>query len=407
MGVSGKWEEGFRAAVKTGRQGWTVGNNSGRVRLKIRAKELRTGSANLPFPWTAESVGDALLLINRIYPVWMKGEVSLKEAIAEVSGTSDKLARTVAKSWPAIVESFRESLQEGRNQILDTTYRDNYEPYLNEALRLLRSRTAPADGHALLQRTLQRWKGKPSSRAACCLALRNLMDHAVSRHKMPAGWQISQTSIQELRGRPAEKKTKATLTDQEALDLIEAVGTRNEGWGNVLRLMVLYGVRPIELQFLAPRLTDQGDLGLWCSYRKISGPNRCDPRWLQPLPLRDSLGETVKWNLCQTLNAGLLELPAGRDGDFRKLNGRYVLNHLNRQPEWEQLKDKYEASGMWLRPYSFRDGYSVRAHRHGIETAQICRAMGHGIAAHSRAYESATDATTREAFERFSQIKTL
>ena len=222
---------------------------------------------------------------------------------------------------------------------------------------------------------------------------------------MPAGWQISQTSIRELRGRPAEKKTKATLPDQEVLDLIEAVGTRNEGWGNVLRLMVLYGLRPIELQYLSPRLTDQGDLGLWCSYRKISGPNRCDPRWLQPLPLRNNLGEIVNWNLCQALNAGLLELPAGRDGDFRKLNGRYVLNHLNRQPEWKQLKEKYETKGMWLRPYSFRDGYSVRAHRYGIETAQICRAMGHGLAAHSRAYESATDATTREAFERLSQIK--
>ena len=93
MGALAKWEEGFRAAVKTGRQGWTVGNNSGRVRLKIRAKDLRTDSANLPFPWTAEAVGDALLLINRLYPIWMKGEVSLKQAIAEVSGTSDKLAR--------------------------------------------------------------------------------------------------------------------------------------------------------------------------------------------------------------------------------------------------------------------------------------------------------------------------
>ena len=140
-----KWEEGFRAAVKTGRQGWTVGNNSGRVRLKIRAKDLRTDSANLPFPWTAEAVGDALLLINRLYPIWMKGDVSLKQAIAEVSGASDKLASTVTKTWPQIIESFRISLQEGRNQILDMTYRDNYEPYLNEALRLLRSRTAPAD----------------------------------------------------------------------------------------------------------------------------------------------------------------------------------------------------------------------------------------------------------------------
>ena len=154
--MAGKWEERFRAAVKTGRQGWTVGNNSGKVRLKIRAKDLRTDSANLPFPWTAEAVGDALLLINRVYPLWMHGDVSLKQAIAEVTGTSDKLKPTANKGWPSIVESFRESLQEGRNQILDSTYRDNYEPYFNEALKALRSRSSPADGHELLKQTLKR-----------------------------------------------------------------------------------------------------------------------------------------------------------------------------------------------------------------------------------------------------------
>ncbi len=401
--MGAKWEEGFRAAVKTGRPGWTVGNNSGKVRLKIRAKDLRTDSANLPFPWTADAVGDALLLINRVYPQWMEGTASLKQAIAEVTGKSDKLSAASTQGWPSIVESFRESLQEGRNQILDTTYRDNYQPYLLEALRALRGRPGPIDGHDLLKRTLKNWKGKPSSRAACCLALRNLMDHAVSRHNMPTSWRISQTSIKELRGRPAEKKTKATLTDDEVLQLIEAVDSRNNAWGNVFRLMVLYGLRPVELQYLAPRRTDQGDLGLWCSYRKISGPNRCDPRWLLPLPLEEPEGEQISWNLCQAIDAGLLELPIGRNGDLRKLNGRYVLNHLNRQPEWLELKQKYEAKGMWLRPYSFRDGYSVRAHRYGIETAQICRAMGHGLAAHSRAYESATDATTRAAFEAATQ----
>ena len=136
----------------------------------------------------------------------MKGDVSLKQAIAEVTGTSDTLKPTASNGWPSIVESFRETLQEGRNQILDSTYRDNYEPYFNEALKALRSRSSPADGHELLKQTLKRWAGKPSSRTACCLALRNLMDHAVSRHQMPASWRISQTSIKELRGRPAEKR---------------------------------------------------------------------------------------------------------------------------------------------------------------------------------------------------------
>ena len=403
--MAATWEGGFRAAVKTGRSGWTVVNDYGRMRLKIRAKDLRPDAANLPFDWSPDLVADALLLINRVYPIWMKGEVTLKQAMAEVMGTSDKLAHKVLKGWPSIVASFKESLQEGRNQILDATYRDNYQPYLYEAMRLLRSKGAPSDGHELLQHTLQKWKGKPSSRAACCLALRNLMDHAVSRHKMPSSWRISPSSIKELRGRPPEKKTKATLTEVEALALIEAISSRNSGWGNVIRLMALYGLRPVELQHITPRTDEQGDLGLWCSYRKVSGPNKCDPRWLIPLALENAIGEKIHWNLCTSMDAGLLELPVGLDGRTRKLNGRYVLNYLNNQPEWQELKTQYEKKGMWLRPYSFRDGFSVRAHRLGIETAQICRALGHGLAAHSRAYESATDATTKAAFIRATTTK--
>ena len=36
----------------------------------------------------------------------------------------------------------------------------------------------------------------------------------------------------------------------------------------------------------------------------------------------------------------------------------------------------------------------------GVPDALQCRAVGHGIEAHARAYESATDRTTREAFEK-------
>lgn len=57
------------------------------------------------------------------------------------------------------------------------------------------------------------------------------------------------------------------------------------------------------------------------------------PEGCCPLPLRKPPGEQVTWNLCQAMDTGLLELPVGRDDDLRKLNGRYVLNHLKRHPD--------------------------------------------------------------------------
>lgn len=396
---SATWEDGFRQMVREGRQGWTVSPDKGRVRLKVRGRDLPSQSASLPFDWAPDQVADALLLVNRTYVAWKGGQVTLQAALKEALGDSDKQAHRVLKGWPAIVESFRESLQHGRNEILDKTWEANYQPYLYEALRLLRQPGPPADGYELLKRTLERWKGKPASRFACCLALRNFTDHAVARHSMPASWRIDQTSIQELRGRAPEKRTKATLTDLELLELIAAIDARNPRWANVLRLLTQYGLRPCELQCIAARETDSGEIGMWCAYRKVSGPNKTEPRWLQALPLEDSTGQMISWDLAAAMDAGRLQLPVGRDGTERELDGHYVQQFLVRQPEWKALQQKYARKGLWLRAYSFRDSFSVRAHRMGIETAQICRAMGHGLQAHSRAYESATDATTAAAFD--------
>ena len=43
-----------------------------------------------------------------------------------------------------------------------------------------------------------------------------------------------------------------------------------------------------------------------------------------------------------------------------------------------------------LRPYSFRDTYSIRCHREGVPVASICDAMGHSEAVHSHSYRTMT-----------------
>ena len=159
------------------------------------------------------------------------------------------------------------------------------------------------------------------------------------------------------------------------------------------------GCRPVELSFITPRKRDDGRPGLWCSYRKISGPNRCDERWLEELPLFKADGTKVTFNLAEQFDSGSLPWPVGRDGKPRKLDGHHVELFLKRQQSWRDLVTKCEARGEWCRSYSTRDAFSARAHRLGIETAQICRVMGHGLQAHSRAYRSASDASARAAFD--------
>jgi hypothetical protein len=82
---------------------------------------------------------------------------------------------------------------------------------------------------------------------SCRITLSNLTKHAVARPHQPACWQISSASIKELRGRPVLKRTKAALDDQEILDLIDAIETRNGGRANGMRVLTLYGLQPVLL----------------------------------------------------------------------------------------------------------------------------------------------------------------
>ncbi len=388
MGTAAKWD------------GWSIAKHGDRIRIRLRQNGKAVDSVLLPkvFTWSEASEPDATLWIRQVRNAWTQGS-TLKAAVEAVTQTSDKHGDDLGFTWAETVESFRDSVMTGRNQIRAETWRDNYQPYLKEALRLLGSSNKPKDGFTLLKRTLQKWEGKPSSRFACCLALRNWMDHCISRFGVPVTWAMSKTDIAELRGRPPVKRTKAVLTDEELLTLIEEIAKSNRAWAAVVMILTATGCRPVELSHISPRRRDDGRPGIWCSYRKTSGPNRCDERWLEELPLFGPDGSKKTFNLAEKLDGGALPWPVSRDGNPRRLDGHHVELFLKRQKSWQDLVAKCEARGEWCRSYSFRDSFSARAHRLGIETAQICRVMGHGLQAHSRAYRSASDASARDAFD--------
>jgi len=141
MATPEKWEAGFRAAVRAGRVGWTVNNKGGRIQLKVRQPDQPQQTKCLPLPWDSTSLDAALQLIGRIYKLVEGNHETLQRAAEICLGVSDTMAP--ARSWPAIAESLRDALQTGRNEILDKTWHTNYEPYVQEALRLLSSSSPP------------------------------------------------------------------------------------------------------------------------------------------------------------------------------------------------------------------------------------------------------------------------
>ena len=73
-----------------------------------------------------------------------------------------------------------------------------------------------------------------------------------------------------------------------------------------------------------------------------------------------------------------------------------VRTFLERQKYWLELKQQYEDCGEWVRPYSFRNAFSLRAHQLGHRNDVICMAMGHSLSTHETSYEWARDESVLE-----------
>ena len=389
------WEQAIRSSVRS-KDGFTVSNSRGRPLLRYRPSDGKPESCVLPVDWSKAETERILLLVNRIAKLRLSGDQgTLKSALQATQDQSTTMRRET--DWRSIRDDFRNRLMKGGNQIKEKTWRHNYSTYIEEAISLIEAGKA-TDGYSLLRETLQRWEGKAESRNVLCGNLRNFIDHGIALHGVAKSWAITLTDIKELRGKRPSKREKAILSDVEILALIESLEKRNQQWANVIRLMALYGLRPVELQHLVPKTRPDGTLGMWCSYEKVCGATATKQRWIEPLPLKDAFGEVVQWNLAGALQAGLLDLPKRVDGEPRRLEGRAVLGYFRTMPEWRSLVQRCEERGEWARPYIFRDSYSHRAHLHKIEVGAIADSMGHSVAVHSSSYRWASNESTAAAF---------
>lgn len=212
------------------------------------------------------------------------------------------------------------------------------------------------------------------------------------------------------------------MSDAELIKLVEVADSVDRRWGNVFRLLTQYGLRPIELQHI--RLREHPlhkRKRFWCDYRKIGGVQKTQPRWLQAMFLRDKNDQPFVWSLEEQWEAGTLELPTTREGGARKLSGAAINNVLHRknpitgepsgpiQKLWAEMIDSYAAKdpSEWLRPYSFRDSFSVRCHREGVLKASICDAMGHSEAVHDRSYRTITDMIVTRDYQSEPEVRIL
>ena len=371
------WVAGLRDGVRTSTaKGWGIRKEGQLVRLQVR----EVGSVCLPFRWERGSVGDVLQRVRNIYALVCAGH-TLKDA-AERAETASASSRT---HWAELMNAFRKRLQTLGNQVSDKTWKNNYEPYLVEAMRLLDGPRPPENAFRLCEAAMEPWHGKAESRHKGINAITKFLAFAVQTAGVPsASWTLQREQKAELKGKGSAPRKKAVLSDDEMLGLLEDIPS--EPWKNALKLLMTYGLRREELRHLEARKHPKHGMQMFCAYQKACGNYKTEQRWL--LPIQPS---GANWgNLATAMEKGVLQLPV--------LNTDTALNtYLHRRPAWNRLKEQCKSRGEWLRPYVFRDSYSYRAHSQGLNSNVICKAMGHSLAVHQRHYVWATEDTVFDA----------
>ena len=379
--------------------GWSVTNDKGYVCVRYRVAGQPRQQVNLPkLRFREEDEEVAINWTRQLYKVWAKaeGELSLKVALLEVKGSSDAEGSAEVVTWADIAEAMREAKVENGRKIKPQTWKTNWQPILNQAVKLLSSKNAPADGYELLKAVQKHWKNAPATQLECGRCLSRWMEYAVRRYKVP------------------KRRKKAVLEDVEVLEFIDLVEAHSPAWSNVFRLLAQYGLRPTELQYLSV-LKDPltGRREFWCSYEKDAGGQAStESRYLRAMYLRDADDNPVQWPLLEAWEAGTLQLPKDINGGLRKLSGSAVNTYLARQGKdggpasavqrcWKAKVAEYESkpNPEWLRAYSFRDSYSVRCHREGLSLDVVVNAMGHSHQVHQQSYRTITNKIVARAFQ--------
>ena len=396
------WEKTLRGQVKGLAAGWSVKEDRGRVRIKIRLPDLAEQSVTLQKTWPKDfdSAGDTYVRIRNIYKLVVSGEYSLKQAALVAEGKAPKLIEQ--HDWRGAVKRFEDQKLLHGTAIKPTTWESKYQPVLSNAVALLTSCNPPTSPAELIDRCIRQWESGSRTRQERARNLCQFLRYVVAREQFPGIWQPPGDLKDHIGRKPATATSQKSdpITDQQIINLLaslpdDAAGQR---WADVVRLMAELGLRPIELIHLSVKSDPKtGEAYWWCSYEKRAGGGVTKARRLWPLPLHGEEGELVQWDLLKRWQAKLIELPPLRAG-----NGASdaISTYLNRRDGWRSLRAQVEANNQHLSCYSFRHGYSVRGHQRGIDNGSMALAMGHSIEVHCRSYPWASELGTTAAFER-------
>ena len=394
-------QDSVRGAVG---MGWSVNQSGSKVRLRVRSEKLTGGGCwnrTLPIPWEIGCIGPVTTFVTDLASRVADG-LSLDAAWEQLSGSgigaADSPAETTlaAPNWKLLVTDFLRWREEHGTQIGEKTLAAETR-YLDSALSVLSGRRPPLRAYDLISEAVKPWRGKPRAKKQAVETVMRFLAYGHDHRGLDGVWVLPAHQKADFL-ESSKKVAKATLTGPELLELIDSCPSTE--WQSVLTFMATFGLRPEELFHLSLRVNpDTGKKQFWCGYEKVSGRFKTAQRWLYPVPLEDANGRQVARNLVGAWEAGLVQFPPMKD------RGEALSQYLRRLPLWQRWRRELAAEGEVLRPYVFRDSYSLRGHLQGIPASAMAAAMGHSLAVHSSSYVWSDRSSTAALFESLLEVR--
>lgn len=396
------WETLARAQVKSlggklQKSYLTIIANKGRVQLKRRIPDCPIESVLLPYRWHEDDWGDTYTRIRNIFALIQQGH-NLKKA-AELAEGKSPVSRI---NWDTAVDKFHEYKTCSDNAIKEVTWRENYAGFLGMAVELLNDRSKVVTINDIFRQVLSSWESGSGQRKEAAGYMGAFFRFCVEELHFDGKW-LPPDNLKKYIGRkPIESVSKTqkgdALTDQQILDLIDSLPTDEAGlrWGNAIRLMSVYGLRPVECNHVVVKYDESiGEPYLFCTYIKRTGKGETFAGEVQPLPLRDTKGREIHWNIIEQMSNGNFVLPA--------MNRGAANTYLARQSGWRKLREQMQNEGKNAVPYSFRHSYSLRAHQLGIIPENVALSMRHSVQVHFASYPYTNRRSMRADFARARQ----
>ncbi|KZR93097.1 hypothetical protein MITS9509_00974 [Synechococcus sp. MIT S9509] len=383
-------------------RGYSVNNSAGKARLRVTS-DGKCWAKTLDIPWAIDRIPDIISKVSDLKALIDQG-ITCDDAWSQLHPLETAepelgaVTPIVGVNWKALAAAYYRDRQQNGKKVSDKTIKLE-QRYVSAAVSLLTGPNAPRKPYALIDEAIkdEGLTDKGRARQQCVDAIVRFLNYGMAHHQLDEGWELKQFHKLTLKGGGSQPREVAILSDHQILELLDAAPS--ESWRNLLLVMAVYGLRPEEVVHLETKVNPATEkLQLWCKYQKAAGGRtkkvETKARWLEAVPMRTPEGDDYPaGDLAMAIHNGLMPFPPLKE------RGAAVNQYLLRLGLWKQMAEEFEAQGKWLRPYSFRNTYSVRAHLRGIPSASVALAMGHSDKTHSDHYVTAEEGSTSLIFD--------